>query len=213
MVASEIEYIFVVCRSIFDLLQEIAVKLWAKITLTDASIQKKPLKDSFNKMTHYEGNPVNSDVLASRFGLPLPLANYYVKWQGFFGLLRSFRDNVVHHGSQIQTVFAGEQGFMIAKSLKPFFDLNVWRDSERQPNDIVPLMPALGVVVYKTLAACEEFSQTLATVVQFPPPIAPGMHLFMRGYFNQSFTSILRDAAERLALSASSTQAPTDAKA
>ena len=126
------------------------------------------------------------------------MADYYVKWQGFFELLRSFRDNVVHHGSQVQTIFAGEYEFMIAKSLRPFNDLNVWRDDERFPNDLVPLKPALGVIVHETLLACEEFSWTLSNIVQFPPPIVPGMRLFMRGYFNQSFTAILRDAAEQL---------------
>ena len=210
MVASEVEYVFLVCRSVFDLLQEIAMKLWETITLTDASIQKKPLKESFGAMTRYEGKPVTREILVRRFGLLDSLADYYVKWQDFFELLRGFRDNVVHNGSQVQTIFADENGFMIAKSLRPFHDLNVWRDNERSLNDLVPLMPALGAIVHETLAACEDFSWTLSQIIQFPPPTVPGMRLFMRGYFNQSFTAILRDAAERLAPTAPSAVAPAE---
>jgi len=64
--------------------------------------------------------------------------------------------------------------------------------------DLVPLMPALGVLVYKTLEACEDFSQALTSVILFPPPIAPGLYLFVRGDFNKSLVRIMTDAAERL---------------
>jgi hypothetical protein len=50
MVTTEVEYLFSVCRSVFDLLQEIIARLWATIKLNDASIKKKPLKSSFNDM-------------------------------------------------------------------------------------------------------------------------------------------------------------------
>jgi hypothetical protein len=198
MVISEVEYVFLVCRSIFDLLQEIALKLWDNIQLMDTSVEKKPLKESFNAMTQYKGKPATRESLESRFGLPGPLADYYVRWQGFFELLRAFRDNIVHRGSRVQTIFTGDSDFLISKSLRPFHDMDVWQEDERLPNDLVPLMPALGVVVYKTFQACDDFSVTLSRIVRFPPPIAPGMRLFMRGYFNESLSLILRDAAERL---------------
>lgn len=47
MVATEIEYICGVCRSLFDLLQEIIARLWATIQLVDPSVTKKPLKETF----------------------------------------------------------------------------------------------------------------------------------------------------------------------
>ena len=210
MVVSEVEYVFLVCRSIFDLLQEIALKLWDTIHLADTSVKKKALRDSFNAMTQFEGKPATREALSRRFGLPSPLADYYVRWQGFFGLLRGFRDNVVHRGSQVQTFFTGESGFLISKSLKPFQDMDVWRDDERRPNDLVPLIPALGIIVYKTLQACDDFSQTLSSIIQFPPPIVPGMRLFMRGYFNESLASTLSDADERLRHTAPSDEAATE---
>ncbi len=198
MVIAEVEYLFLICRSIFDLLQEIACKLWETVRLDDLTVIKKPLKTSFNDMARYRGQPVTREVTMQRFGLPAPWADFYVGWQDFFGQLRMFRDNVVHNGSRVQSVFVDDTGFQIANALRPFAAMNVWRADERGVNDLVPLMPALGVVVYQTLAACDHFSRVVGSSIAFPPPVAPGMHLFMRGYFNESFSRILRDAGERM---------------
>ena len=56
----------------------------------------------------------------------------------------------------------------------------------------------LGVLLYGTLRACDRFSMVLSYIVQCPSPIAPDMHLFMRGYLNKSFVRILTEADERL---------------
>jgi hypothetical protein len=200
LVVTDVEYIFSVCRSIFDLLQEIICILWNSVQLTDRSVLKKPLKKTFSDTIQFKGAISTLGELASRFGLPQPLAEFYVRNSRFFMTLRAFRDNIIHHGSQVQTIFSDEQGFFIRESMRPFSTMNIWRENERQPNDLFPLLPALGVVIRNTIAACEDFSSTIENIVSFPPPIVPGMKLFMRGYFNECFTEILRDANDRVAV-------------
>jgi hypothetical protein len=198
MVVTEVEYIFSICRSIFDLLQEIACALWKTIQLHDHAANKKPLKETFSKMVIFEGREATQEELVTRFGLPQSLAAYYIRNAKFFMTLRDFRDNIVHRGSQIQTIFSGDKGFLIQHSLKPFSDMEIWRKEEKQPNELVPLAPALGVIVHNTLSACEDFSVTIEQIIQFPPPIVPNMRFFMRGYFNDVFSDALRDAINRL---------------
>lgn len=198
MVVTEVEYLFSLCRSMFDLLQEIISFIWDSILLHDTSVKKKPLKPSFSKMVLFRDKESTADQLSERFGLPLPLAEYYVRNSEFFLALRGFRDNLFHKGSQVQAIFSGESGFLIQGSLVPFKTLDIWRDDEKQENDLVPLSPALGYVVYKTLAACEDFSLTLEKIIQFPPPIVPGMYFFMRGYFNDLFSAVLGDTENRI---------------
>lgn len=198
MVVTEIEYLFSLCRSIFDLLQEIASVLWETIFLHDATILKKPLKDTFSAMVLFKGKESTQEELSERFGLPPSLAAYYKRNSAFFLTLRDFRDNIVHRGSQVQTIFSSDAGFLIQHSLKPFSNMEIWRDDEKQQNDLVPLFPALGIVIHKTLSACEDFSATIERVIQFPPPIAPSMRFFMRGYFNELFSATLCDATNRL---------------
>lgn len=197
MVITEVEYILSVCRSMFDLLQEMVGHLWECIQLTDSAIRKKTLKVSFTDMILQSGKPTNVTQISERFGLPPALADVYVKHSQFFLNLRRIRDNIVHRGSQVQTIFSGERGFLIAGNLRPFSDWNIWRDDEREPNNLIPLLPALGLVVHHTLNACEEFFHTLEGVISFPTPLVPGMAFFMRGYFNDEFVAILLDAAQR----------------
>jgi len=87
---------------------------------------------------------------------------------------------------------------MIAKRLGPFVNQNIWRDNEVINNDLVPLGPALALIIHDTLAACEEFSQVLLTNFKFLNPIVPGMALYMRGYFNNTLQAALSDADSRI---------------
>jgi len=50
-ITTEIEYIFGVCRSLFDLFQKTAKNYWNSITLVNQSIVKKELADSFADMS------------------------------------------------------------------------------------------------------------------------------------------------------------------
>lgn len=198
MVVTEIEYLFSVCRSVFDLLQEIASTLWESINLLDSSVKKKPLKETFSKMVLFQGKASTEKELIARFGLPQPLAAYYVRNSEFFITLREFRDNVIHRGSQVQTIFSSETGFLIQHSLKPFSGMEIWREEEKQPNNLVPLIPAVCAIIHKTLSACEDFSSTIEQIIEFPSQIAPNMRFYMRGYFNETLSAALRDANSRL---------------
>lgn len=198
MVATEVEYLCSTCRSIFDLLQEIACEIWKTTALHDSSIRKRPLKETFSKMILFHGRATEQEELAERFGLPRPLTAYYMRHAEFFLALRDFRNGIVHCGSQVQTIFSGDAGFLIHRALKPFKNLDIWRDEEKLPNELVPLFPVLGIVVHKTVIACDDFGSTLEQVIEFPSPIVPGMKFFMRGYFNDILSATLRDAEDRL---------------
>jgi hypothetical protein len=199
MVRTEIEFIVAICRSIFDLLQEIVSKLWVHVSLRVAPETKKNLKETYSDTLLYKGSPSNADKLIERFGMPRELADCYVRSSDFFITLRQFRDNIVHRGSQVQGIFEGNDGFLIRKALVPFRDIDIWRPEERTETELVPLLPALGYVISETLGVCEDFSLTIGRIIDLLPPIAPGMRLFMRGYFNEVLIGALDDVKERTA--------------
>lgn len=198
MIVTEVEFLFSICRSIFDLLQEIIAAIWDSIQLHDSTAVKKPLKDTFSSMVQFEGRTANSHEISTRFCLPGPLADYYVRHADFFLALRQFRDNVIHRGSVVQTIFSSDDGFLIRRDTRPFSKMRIWSDDEASPTGLVPLSPAIGMLIYQTLVACEDFSSTIVGMIQFPPPIAPGMFLFARSYFNAVMSATLRDARGRL---------------
>lgn len=197
MVATEVEYILSVCRSLFDLLQEVISKLWQKITLAAPAGTKRPMKGSFASVALFQDAPAPAEKLVEKYGLPEPLAVFYTAVTPFFLQLRTIRDNLVHHGSQVQTIFSSDADFLISEHLRPFESMKIWWDDERQPNNLVPLRPAINAVVYRTLSVCEAFSEVMRQHFQIPPPVVPGMHLFMRGPFNPSFLDAMNDAVHR----------------
>ena len=199
MAATEVEYILLVCRSIFDLLQELVAKLWKTIKLADGTVKAQQLKKTFSDMTLADNKLRPAAQISAQYGLPMIIAECYARHAPMFLKIRQFRDNLVHRGYQVQMIFRGDAGFEIRKRLGPFVDLNIWRDDEIQPNDIVPLLPALGLVIHGTLAACEDFAHTLASCIQLPTAMVPDMALFMRGYFNDALVAAMADANQRLA--------------
>ena len=60
---------------------------------------------------------------------------------------------------RVQVIFEGKSGFLISKKHVPFQGLSIWNPEEREPNDLVPLLPALAYVVWRTLSTCDDFSR------------------------------------------------------
>lgn len=189
IVSTEIEYIFSVCRSIFDLLQEIIAKQWKNIRLLDENIEKRDLPETFSKAILFKGEPRTKGQFSERFGLPEQLDSFYCRYTNFFMSLRAFRDNVAHRGSSVDTIFLTEKGFAVSSETKPFSEYDVWTKEHQLPNDLCSLRPAIGYLIHQTLLACEDFSQTISTVIQFPEETVPGKHLFMRGFFGKHLIS------------------------
>jgi hypothetical protein len=90
MVATEVEYLHGVCRSIFDLWQDVVVVLWDSIQLIDPNAKKKQLKQRYRQMVFSDNKLRTVEELVQRFpGLPAPLAECYVRSGAFFADLRT----------------------------------------------------------------------------------------------------------------------------
>ncbi|GAB1536728.1 hypothetical protein ADMFC3_23590 [Geovibrio sp. ADMFC3] len=50
VIITELEYFFIVCRSLFDLMQDVISQLWHNISLSDTTIRKSEIPKSFNSM-------------------------------------------------------------------------------------------------------------------------------------------------------------------
>lgn len=199
MVATEVEYLIGVCRTVFDLWQRNVLKtLWNKIELLDPKTKKKVLPDSYRGMVLNDKSLRTVEELTESYGIPTPLAECYARSADFFLDLRKLRDNIIHLGSSVQIIFEGENGFLISEKQVPFRGLSIWHPEEREPNDLVPLLPALAYVVWRTLGTCDEFSRTIEQIFQLPPPIVPEMSLYLRGYFNDILIQSLDDTRCRV---------------
>jgi len=184
-VSTEIEYIFGVCRSLFDLLQEVISDLWETVTLHDKAAPKKKLHRAFTPMVMKKNQLWSKEEISSHHAIPDVLAHFYHQSAPFYQMLKTFRDDITHHGKHVDYVFVTERGFAVPRGTQPFASFGVWDEEHLLPNDLASLRPAIAYVITETLATCERFSQVIQTTIQFPPDIAPGFDLFVRGYHNE----------------------------
>lgn len=198
MITTEIEYLIFLCRSLFDLLQEIVSKLWEMINVYDASISKKKLKETFSKMVLFEGKIATADQIISRFNTPKELAEYYVRHSQFFEVLREIRDNIIHGGTAIPTIFTDGDVLYVQSQVKPFDRLSIWERNEINENGLAPLKPFLDVMVRRTFLACEDLCNVFQKLIDFPPQVVPGMNYYLRGYFDETFMQDLVNADLRI---------------
>lgn len=188
--STEIEYIFGTCRSMFDLLQEVIAALWDTVRLNDQNIPKRHLPKSFRKMVLKDGKVMASDDICDAYGIPKQLADYYSRAASFFAVLRQYRDNIIHHGKTPEMIFLTERGFAVSKETEPFASFNVWQQGQIQPNGLASIRPVLAHVVIETVKSCEDFARTIQSIIRFPPDIAPGFRLFLRGYHNEELIQL-----------------------
>jgi hypothetical protein len=197
ILVTEVEYLFSVCRSIFDLLYEIHKTMWKGI-LINGEKTKNQLPSKLSTLMQNGDKPSTAKVMMAKYGLPEAWAVFYEKHSIFFLSLRSFRDNIIHHGSQIHSIFVGEGNLSVSRKHRPFNEMNIWHSHEIEENEVVPLIPALAFVSHQTLAACEDFSIMLESTIDFPPPLVPGMFLHVRGNHTAEFFNTVLDITTRL---------------
>lgn len=190
LVATELEYLFSVCRSMFDLLQEIIAKMWSRIVLLDGT-KNRQMKSKFSDMVFESGNIRAIENYTEHFGLPPSLAEFYHRQAKFFIAIRSLRDAIIHRGRGIRLIFDIDNEFAVDIYANPFSDIYTWSSGEIIQNNLGKLMPMVNSVIRNTINACDDFTQTIEKVIGFPNRIAPGHQLIFRGYYNKELLSAL----------------------
>lgn len=180
-VTTEMEYIFKVCRSLFDLLQEIIMKIWSRFKYIDLSLTTKNLKPTFSKMVLSDNKLSTAEEIAERFQLPMPLAEFYRRNGIFFSWLRSYRDKISHGGNSIQSLYIMNDGFAISTEAEPFRELHIWESADLKPNGLGSVRSVVAYAILNTLHALEDFSFVIQSIMQLPPDIAPDHQVYIRG--------------------------------
>jgi len=192
--ATELEYIFVLSRSVFDLLQGAIATIWKKhIKLIDheAERQKRQLPDTFSKVVLIEKKHLRIDNdIATKYGLTPSLAKAYADVGGFFLGVRNFRDEVVHRGREPGIIFETEKGFCVNPNESVFRNFSIWNDSHRYNKNLVSLRPLIAHVVFHTIDACNRLVEGFSKEITLLPEISPGYHVFVRTYHNQALIQI-----------------------
>lgn len=201
-VQTEVEYILITCRSLFDLLQEIIRKFLSKIQFinygNNTNLKVKELSSSFGDMCLLKDEIISADKLYEKYKLPTYIINFYLENAKFFKSLRKMRDDIVHRGFDTPLIFKLEKGFAIDSKNKSSFteiinDFKIWDENSFAPNNLAPLLPAIAYVIYNSINATSKFINILENPKYFkglPYDIAPGYKLYLRSSFAKYFNNL-----------------------
>jgi hypothetical protein len=180
LAGTELEYLFFLCRGIFDLMQEITRNLWARISFNGAKPGNLP--KSFGRMVLVDGVVMEPQQIVERHCVPPEFATYYHQQAEFFVWLRDYRDQILHSGKGFDPVFVTESGFGVLTSEKPFDAMSIWDESNTKPNAVGSFLAVVHHVVLKTLNAMEGFAEVFSKIVRFPPDLVTRFDVFVCGY-------------------------------
>jgi hypothetical protein len=188
---TEFEYIFILSRSVFDLLQEAIAWIWRNATMLldkDAEARRKQssLPPTFSKMVLADGKVREPAELVEKYALPLAMAESYASVAPFFIKVRRLRDEIVHLGKDPNAIYVTERGFCVPTSAFGFEKEWFWRPEHRENENLVSLLPLLAHIVLGTLESCGNLMVAFARQIQLPPPLAPEHRLFVRGPHNEA---------------------------
>lgn len=194
LVTTELEYLLLVCRSMFDLLQEITVRIWDTVQLIDGSIKKERLPGRFRKVVLDNNNIRSPQEIQNRFGITPTLAAWYFECAPFFCKLKGVRDAIVHKPVQDPLIYIEDKGFSIGidSSPKPFRELMQWPEHILENRRIGPLNYLVAYFIHETLAACEKFVFAITRDIRFAPDFAPNFAFFMRSPSTASLLGLHR---------------------
>jgi hypothetical protein len=201
-VKTELEYLIVVARSVFDLLQEVIAHFWnERVRLLDheaeAIRRRHKLPPEFARVALSNEIPRTAAEIIARYALPPVTAEMYAKHAPFFVSLRASRDGIIHGGSSVDMIFATEKGFCVDPKSKHYGGYP-WKEEHYYNPNIVSLRPWIARTVFQTIEACSEIMFSLASVIPFPEEIAPGYRVFIRDPSNKAFLRLLDVATGNL---------------
>lgn len=178
-VTTEIEYIFTVCRSLYDDLQFIASRSWNHVEVREG--HQNNLPTTFSEMVLSGDEPRSQEELIDAYGIPETLSIYYNKEAEYFLNVRKSRDEIHHHGGTPDQIFLKDEGFAVDTTRAPFDKFDAWEDDQINQNNLGPLWPFIGHIIETTLNAMNRFQKSFAAQIKLPPPIAPEYYVLMRG--------------------------------
>jgi hypothetical protein len=191
-VSTELEYYFLLLRSIFDIFQEIITKSFHNIKSTKTYQKFKPMPETFSKMVIKNNRVISKAEFSTKYDLPEVIRDLYLKYSIIFKEIRDFRDLIAHRGVSPDHIYLNEKGFLVRADCSPYKNLSIWSKNEITDTGLAPLNNALAFFTNHTLLLFEDFAEILKKHIKLLPPTVPGYKVFIYSDSNQGIQNILK---------------------
>jgi hypothetical protein len=187
LVISELEYLLLLLRSLYDLLQGV-VRQVSKLLIHLDGTQRRVVQDlptSFADVALAGQSVRPAEEIQSRWGVPKPLALWYHSEAPFFRELRDLRDGIAHHGRNLPFVVVTEWGFGIDPATQPWNRFDIWPQGQRWDGRLGSLRAIFTGFVVHSIQATSRFASVVRASVRLPPAIADDVCFFIRSPFGK----------------------------
>ena len=206
LLSTELEYLVIVIRSIYDLLQKLSKYAAALIRNPEKpQIRGISLPDSFAKIV-LDGERVRStDEIRNKFNLPESLAKFYASKAIHFKWLREFRVAIEHHGHNPPIIFDLDDGVAVSLRDYPWNTLSVWQDNQDfiRNNHLGSLHAVFVYLISEVIETTSQYSNAFSEAILLPPAVEPGIKFYVRNYFSHHLVDLnhtMQSPWERLKL-------------
>ena len=194
---TEIEYILIVCRSLFDLLQEFINFSLSRFKYTyDGGKTFKTINNlpqSFFYLSNHD-----SEYLLKKYKLPPFMPAFYDKYRVFFKYLRDMRDDIIHYGKADlngKIYKLDDKGFVFSTRENINFtnfakDFNLLDENKSKTTS--PILPVLAYIIFVSIEALSEFIKILenGNFFQQFPNLAPNYKVYYRSEYSKYYNCL-----------------------
>lgn len=194
IILTELEYLIIIVRSMYDGLQKVCKQL-ASVTRSTSPPHDRIIDDlpaSFAKVV-IDGRDKHlrsEDELVDRFRLPQPIAQFYHEEGHLFQILRTLRVGIEHYGASPGLIVNLDEGMAILTDTDPWQSLPVWRQGTLINNNCGSLHALFLFLAEHIISVTSKFAYTYASCIAMPEAICPGWHLYLRDYCSHHLVSL-----------------------
>jgi hypothetical protein len=182
MVLAELEYVILIVRSLYDLLQRLIGAL-ARTVHVPGDLERRliaNLPESFAKVVLEGEKERSADAIAARYQLPLPIATFFHREAASFRILRKIRNGIEHHGNAPSEIYQIQAGFAVLVAESPWNELDFWTPEHLRHERFGSLRSVLAHLAKDSLDATTRFAEAFATCVAVPLSLCEDLRVYLR---------------------------------
>jgi hypothetical protein len=182
MVLAELEYVLMLVRSLYDLLQRLIAALAATVRAPDNLSRRliSNLPDSFARVVLDGHDLRDAEGIAAKYSLPMPIAGFFQNEAVRFRVLRDIRDSIAHHGNSPGDIYATQSGFAVDVAQAPWKELEIWHQDQLRREHFGSLRLVFAAVTKAAFDATTRFGEAFSSCVAVPISIGEDLRLFLR---------------------------------
>lgn len=185
LIASELEYLFLVTRSLYDLVHNVVCEVASLLVVLDGTNRRaaRQMPDSFRAVAMNGDELRSGDEIRAKYGLPAAIANWYVHEAPAFKELRRIRDGIAHHGRTVPTIFELPEGFALDVTSGVWEEFAIWPPNLRVGEKFGSVRALFAAAIGNAFDATTRLVTAIRSSVQLPASVGQDVHSFLRSPF------------------------------